>query len=245
MLAFANALINLLCLKLRSVTLVVPYQRFYIAVQNNSKIFIPTIMEYHRVQRLRQSKTLRKYMFEPHVVLNRDDVVLDVGAYIGEFSLLAARKARKVIAVEPDPRNCFCLRANVSHLRNVVCIQKAAWKCNKVLKLQLGVKPADSSLINVDGKPLEKNIEVEADCLDNIISDLGVEKVDFLKVDAEGAEPEVLSGAKNLLKTVRNVAVDCSPERFGKPTVTPCVNLLTQAGFKVNVNNENTVFAWK
>lgn len=63
--------------------------------------------------------------------------------------------------------------------------------------------------------------------------ELGVEKIDFLKIDAEGAEPEVLEGTP--LCRVKKVAVDCSPERFGKTTVFEVLKILLSAGFKCQV----------
>ena len=60
-----------------------------------------------------------------------------------------------------------------------------------MLELKLALSTTKHSLIGVS-EPVGRSVKVQADALDNILYDLGIEKVDFLKIDAEGAEPEVL-----------------------------------------------------
>ena len=101
-----------------------------------------------------------------------------------------------MIAIEPDTQSYRCLNKNISHLRNVICISKAAWNCKEFRELKLGVKHADSSLINVDGKTMGKSVIVQADRLDDIISKLGINKIDFLKIDAEVASRKFLKAQR-------------------------------------------------
>ena len=83
------------------------------------------------------------------------------------------------------------------------------------MKLYIDEKsPTGHSLVNpISGR----SIEVQSDTLDNMVLELGIEKVDFLKMDIEGAEVETLEGAKRILKTAHKVVVE-THHRNGKPT---------------------------
>ena len=242
---FGVTLFYVLSLNLREKVFTFPSNNAWMAYYNGSRIFVPSPKETYRIKNIKHMSVIKKYTLKPYVTISRDDVVIDVGAYIREFTIPCALKARYVIAIEPDPKNYYCLKRNTENLRNVICIPKAAWNRKGFFELKLGTRTSDSSLIGVCDKPLNKSVVVEADTLDNIVSELGeFKEIGFLKIDAEGAEPEVLEGAKNLLKIVKKVAIDCTAERLGKPTFTACSNILTEAGFEVRIISE-MVFAWK
>jgi FkbM family methyltransferase len=57
--------------------------------------------------------------------VGHNDVVVDAGAYVGDFALKAARRARLVIAIEPNPRSAALLRENARGLGNVVVVEAA------------------------------------------------------------------------------------------------------------------------
>jgi len=145
---------------------------------------------------------LHLHDYERYFPVEQGDVVLDVGAADGVFTSLAARKASLVIAVEPEPRFGAVLRGRFSGSPNVVVVEKAASDRRGVLPFY--PKGYSSSLIN--GREGTR-VEVRADTLDNIISELGVRRVDFVKMDIEGGEVEALEGAENVLRTARKVAV--------------------------------------
>ena len=67
------------------------------------------------------------YVADQHYFLDAgpNDVVVDAGAYVGDFTAKAAERARLVIAVEPDPRSIELLRRDVRGLRNVVVVEVA------------------------------------------------------------------------------------------------------------------------
>lgn len=176
-----------------------------------------------------------KYAYGPFVEVNRGDVVFDVGAFIGGFTLSIAKKASKVISIEPDPLNYLYLVRNTEHLKNTVTIKTPLWNENVKLPFKLGFEPWDSSIINVDSSHERGSLYVQAKRLDTLFSDLGLDRIDFLKIDVEGAEPEVLQGAEGIKNKIRKVAVDCSPERHGKPTIIEVRNILKKWGFNVHI----------
>ncbi|MEM2144034.1 MAG: FkbM family methyltransferase, partial [Candidatus Jordarchaeaceae archaeon] len=164
----------------------------------------------------------------------KGDVVFDVGAFIGGFTLAILDKAKRIIAVEPDPFNYLLLSYNTKEAGNVTIIKKAAYDFNSSLLLYQVDDPTSSSLLKPTTK-IKKQITIEASRIDALMLELGVEKIDFLRIDAEGAEPEVLEGTP--LCRVKKVAVDCSPERFGKTTVFEVLKILLSAGFKCQVRD--------
>jgi tRNA G46 methylase TrmB len=82
--------------------------------------------------------------------LRPGDVVVDCGAYIGEFTLYAAEAvgpAGKVIAFEPDPENMKALKANIAlnRLKNVTVMEKGLWSRDGVMQF-IGDRPGDIHL---------------------------------------------------------------------------------------------------
>lgn len=131
------------------------------------------------------------------------DVVLDCGANIGTFTRTAlSRGASKVIAIEPAPDNLECLRRNFKDeiaSKRVVVYAKGVWDKDDWLDLHLHDhnSAADSFLIR--GKDGERSIQVPLTTIDKLVRELGLAKVDFIKMDIEGSEPNALKGAQETL----------------------------------------------
>lgn len=146
---------------------------------------------------------LNIYGDEGHTV-RRGDIVLDCGANVGIFTRVALdRGARKVIAIEPGPENLECLRRNFPGeiaTGQVMVVPKGVW--HKPDKLTLHVDPAnpagDSFVIQRKGSVAVANIPLTT--IDRLLDDLGLEKVDFIKMDIEGAEANAVKGAARTLR---------------------------------------------
>jgi FkbM family methyltransferase len=129
----------------------------------------------------------------------REDVVIDVGANVGMFTIKSIKEVGNdglVIAIEPEPRNLVLLRKNTKIFNNVIVVPKAVGDSKRKIKLFIANTSGGHSIKRNKGHGY---IEVEIDLLDNIISELGAKRVDFIKIDVEGAEKEVLEGAKEIL----------------------------------------------
>ncbi len=132
------------------------------------------------------------------------DVVFDCGANIGLFTSIALRAgARRIIAVEPSPENLECYRRNFSGAIDegkIVLIPKGVW--DKEDTLTLYVDPNDSKTASFMLKPkgAEGKIQVALTTIDKIVADIGLEKVDFIKLDIEGSESNALRGAARTIK---------------------------------------------
>jgi FkbM family methyltransferase len=140
-------------------------------------------------------------------LLRRDMTVVDAGAHHGLYTLLASKRVGwggRVIAVEPSPRECERLE---KHLRINRCSNTELVTC------ALGEDPGEADLYLVDGfqdwcnslrppavdEPT-RTVRVSVRRLDDVLAQLVVSKVDFLKLDVEGAELSVLYGAMKLLQ---------------------------------------------
>jgi len=189
-------------------------------------------------------KISQKYTYKNFVEVKKGDIVCDVGAFIGEFTLSIADIASKIILFEPDPNNYRILKRNTAHLKNITILRNPLWKENTPLEFKLGYPSVDSSLINVDSSVERGRIKLQAKRLDKVFHNLNLERIDFLKIDAEGAEPEVLEGAKDIFTKIHKIVLDCSPERFGKSTRNTAMNILKRAGFKIKTRG-NMVFGWQ
>ena len=74
--------------------------------------------------RIVKSNFVTKHYTKDFVPITKDSIVVDVGAHIGSFSLMAARDARKVLAFEPEPINYQMLKKNMelNNLENMAIL---------------------------------------------------------------------------------------------------------------------------
>lgn len=127
-------------------------------------------------------------------------VFLDVGAHIGAYTLYVAKKAPEclVLAVEANPRNYSCLVRGITlnGLRNVIPVNIAAWNEDAKLNLYYGIEAGQNSLF--PGKKVKYgrlgSVEVDAKPLDEVLNGLRLRRVDWIKIDVEDAEVQVLKG---------------------------------------------------
>ena len=151
--------------------------------------------------------------------VNSGDTVIDCGVYLGEFSLLAAYKAGKnasIIGIEAGTvileKLNFNLEKNDKYKKNIIIINNAVWhKNNLILRFNENNELWNSS-ISKDG-----NTNVMTKTIDSVIDELNISKVNFIKMDIEGAELNALLGAKNtLLKYKPKLAITIYHKIKGK-----------------------------
>ena len=135
------------------------------------------------------------------------DVVVDIGAGIGEFTLWCAATGARIISFEPDPLAFACLEKNTASLTGVQIFPYALWKERTKLRLHGSLDTAESSLIE-DGKANARSIDVEAWPVDRLQFMTRLPVIDLMKIDGEGVEPEIIFGASRTLVRTRVVAVD-------------------------------------
>lgn len=135
------------------------------------------------------------------------DVVIDAGANVGAFTRMALNQgAARVIAIEPGPENVAAFHRNFeSEITSgrVVLVPKGVW--DQVGEMDLRVSPTNSAADSFVMNPPDSKVigKVPVTTIDNLVSELYLEKVDFIKMDIEGAEPKALDGAKRTLARFR------------------------------------------
>jgi FkbM family methyltransferase len=172
--------------------------------------------------------------------IQKGDVVIDIGANIGYYTLLFARlvgETGKVIAFEPDPDNFRLLKKNVlaNGYGNVILIQKAVAHITGPLRLFVcGMNKGDHRVYDShDGRA---SIEIDATTLDDALAAYPG-RVDFIKMDIQGSEPGALLGMHRTL--ARNPRVKMISEfwpigiqRFGA-NPEQYLRQLTELGFRL------------
>lgn len=159
-------------------------------------------------------------------------VFVDCGANVGELGLWARPRGMRYVAFEPEGPEARCCDLN-NFDGKALTYRKALWHTSTTLEFYSEAETADGSLLAQSaGAQVRK---VEAVRLDEILAPADLARgTSVLKVEAEGAEPEVLQGAAGLLAAFDYVTVDCGPERGPekKDTFVETNTLLADAGFR-------------
>jgi len=137
-------------------------------------------------------------------------IVVDVGAFIGTYTVRACNQADLVIAIEPIKTTFKLLEVNTKlncNRNNVILINKAVSykKGLAMMKIPLNglyVHATRASLSKYSSNVAMKYTEtyVETDTLDDILQTFGIDRIDFLKVDVEGAVSDIFIGMVGTLK---------------------------------------------
>ena len=149
--------------------------------------------------------------FEPYIEVFHDkvydrlavpkvgDVVIDIGAYVGMYSIKASQLVGPtglVVAVEPLPSNLVYLKSNLEVYPNT-----------KIMEVALSNYVGNGKLYSSPGTEADslayrkKNFRVvRVTTLDELVKELGLSRVDYIKMDAEGSDLSILEGAIETLR---------------------------------------------
>jgi FkbM family methyltransferase len=187
----------------------------------------------------RTQRTMYLGLFEPGEtrlasrLLGPGDVFIDVGAHIGWFTTMAARRIQargRVIACEPYPANVWALRENLSinEIHNVQVVEAAISHGEGTLRLAKG--PDSGSVTALDWAH-DDPAEVPTMALDELAQD--ARDIRLIKVDVEGWEAHVLRGATQTLRRTENVLIEINRPALKKSGSEPegILQLLRLSGF--------------
>lgn len=140
-----------------------------------------------------------------------EDVVVDVGANVGVFSVYAAARTRgRIVAVEPFPQNVEFLRRNLraNGCERVEVVPSALSDHEGTLELAVAKKGTMHSIAPAAAEGGER-VKVPATTLARIVEQRGLERIDLLKMDCEGAEGVILPTLpKDVLARVQRMALE-------------------------------------
>ena len=178
--------------------------------------------------------------------IHEGDIVIDVGANIGYYTLIFAQlvgSSGKVFAFEPEPKNFEILKKNIeiNNYQNIVAEQKIVSDKSGIVKLFIAEHGIVGHRINQE-KSSQKFIEVESIILDNYIKKLNLDnKINFIKIDVEGSEPKVLEGTKEIIQKSNQLKIftEFNREVVKEYGIEPkeMIDLFYRNGFKIYLPN--------
>jgi FkbM family methyltransferase len=196
-----------------------------------------------------EDKILRRFSCK------KEDIVLDVGAHIGHYTIISSERVGpkgRVVAIEADPSNFEMLNHNIrlNGLTNIISLNYAVYSKEEKVKLYLPSKDSGFTIYNTimtDRASTEKDkfIQVNANTLDNLLQQNRIreEDVNWIKIDVEGAEYEVLKGATNILSKSKDIALLI--EVHGFDNYKPIVEFLNSYGVEIEFETGNEEGDWK
>ncbi len=162
--------------------------------------------------------TIREDHIIEHFTPKQGDVVVDIGAHMGRYTIIGAKRVGtkgKIVAIEANPSNFEMLNRNIklNRLTNIISLNNAVYSKETKIKLYLpGEELGDTiynTIVSDRAKNEDKFVEVSANTLDYLLQSKGIkqEQVNWIKIDVEGAEFEVLKGATNILSNSKDIAL--------------------------------------
>lgn len=186
-------------------------------------------------------------MFEN--LIKSSTMLIDIGANIGYYTLTAANKMNRgvIYSFEPVPANYDLLNKNinVNHYDNVKTFQKAVSDSNGKIRIFLdGTNLGNHSLTRNNVVDKSNYVEVETITLDSFFNDLNLFNKDiFVKIDTQGAEGLVVSGAQDLLKNNNvKILMEFWPKGLRNMGTDPLelLDKLQDYGFKIKLLNDKS-----
>lgn len=176
-----------------------------------------------------------------YIDFEHGDKVVDCGANVGDLRLYFSEKQLNIqyVGIEPSPLEFECLQENV--FPDAV-FNLGLWDSDGQLDFYLSSEGADSSLI----KPAQFDTVIQVPT--RRLADIVQGPIKLLKIEAEGAEPEVLKGAEPLLSQVAWISADVGYERGvdQESTLPSVVNYLLGQNFEVvDVTHDRVIALFK
>jgi len=161
-----------------------------------------------------QTETFMRYWFRP----GRGEVVVDIGGHVGRYTVPSGRLVGdqgRVIVFEPDDANYQVLLTNLllNNVQNVTALKIAAWNREEDLKFYQSITSGGHS---AKGDRKSEYAFVKARPVGRVLNEMGIDHVDWVKVDVEGAECEALEGLKEILPSSPSIVVEVSANNIAR-----------------------------
>jgi FkbM family methyltransferase len=184
-------------------------------------------------------------------ILKPDWTVIEVGANLGYYALLEARKVKKVYAIEPIEQSIKALKESIklNGYKNIKVYQLAISDKDGISKITTSARSNWATMVNLKGtragyqekfnrfKSVTQKIDTMT--LDSFIEREGIDKVDLIRMDTEGYEVEIIRGMDktfDLMPKGSYLSVEFHPaiydDRFG---LIETLNKILRAGFSIEL----------
>ncbi|MDR2659639.1 MAG: FkbM family methyltransferase [Spirochaetaceae bacterium] len=183
------------------------------------------------------------------VTVKHGDIVVDAGAWIGDFSAYAAAKGAISYAFEPT-NETFKMLENTAHLNSgwggggIYPVQKGLGEFigEVMLSVDTNGTGESNSIINKNKISAIGTEKIKITTLDAFVHEQNIKKIDFIKADIEGAERDMLKGANNVLKEFAPKMALCTYHLPDDPVVMEALIKDANPNYKV-VHTSKKLFA--
>jgi len=167
--------------------------------------------------------------------------VADIGAHVGQFTLLAAHRLGTgglVLSFEPNPENRTRLIKNVDRngLANVRVLEYAVSdrRGSATLQIPQVEHPSGEGSLRVKGS-VQREYAIETRSLDDVLEELHIDRIDVMKVDVEGFEAEVFRGGAETLRKSRPAIVFEVNDVYQRESgfSSPAIDVLRDVGYSL------------
>ena len=181
--------------------------------------------------------------FLDHIEFNEKDLVVDCGANVGDLYLYFKINNINIsyIAYEPSVNEYKCLALNTLDRENAESFNMALWYETKSIEFFVSSDGADSSII--EPYLFDERVKVSAFRLDELLHKR--KKIKLFKLEAEGAEIEVLQGSLSILKNIEFISADLGFERGVQQdsTLVPVTSFHYENGFEMITMSHDRIVA--
>ena len=181
------------------------------------------------------------------IMVRKGDVVLDLGAWIGDFSAYASKKGAIVYAFEPLEETLAMLRKTVEYNKgnegeiHIVPLGVCSENTTVTFYRYEG-HLASSTFLEECAEGSKDTVQIEVVRLDDWVQNENI-KVDFIKADIEGFEHNMLQGAANILKTQQPILSLCTYHTQNDPIVMKNLILEANPNYRV-IQRRMKLFAY-
>lgn len=171
--------------------------------------------------------------------INENDIIFDLGSHIGFFSVFAAISAKKgiVYSFEPSPDSFKLLEKNISlnNIKNIKLINKAVACKSGIREFILSDNASGNHFASFGGNQENKKITVPTINLEEFIKSNNISVIDFLKMDCEEAEYEIIFNCSpEIFKIIKKISMEYH-NIDSSQNATQLKKFLETMGFEVSV----------
>lgn len=182
---------------------------------------------------------------EQYYKVKPGDIVAEMGAYMGYYTMYLSRKTGKegkVVAIEPLKDNLFYLKKNINknNIKNVSIVDTGVWNEEGILSFykKKGDYQSGSLVLNNDVKD---KLYIPVNTLDNILSINKINHIDFMIIQLNGSEYEGLLGLTKIKP--EHLAIAARYDKNGVGIVKKIEELLKDRGYSISLSDKKFIFA--